>query len=47
MSMIKKSQADLQSFALQTNSKKDQNMYMKNSKKLQEAIDLLTPYLKN
>jgi uncharacterized membrane protein YcaP (DUF421 family) len=47
MSMIKKSQADLQSFALQTNSQKAQKMFTKNSKKLQDAIDLLTPYLKN
>ena len=46
MSMLKKSQADLQSFALQTNSQKAQKMFTQNSKKLQDAIDILIPYLK-
>lgn len=46
MAMIKKSKADLESFALQTDSEDAKEIYMKNPKKLQEAIDLLTPYLK-
>lgn len=46
MSMLKKSQADLESFALQTDAENAKKMYTKTSKKIQEAIDLLTPYLK-
>ncbi|GER70541.1 hypothetical protein BpJC7_18440 [Weizmannia acidilactici] len=47
MSMIKKSQSDLESFALQTDSDEAKKMYLKNAKKLQEAIDMLEPYLKS
>ena len=46
MSTLKKCEADLASFALQTESEEAKIMYSKNSKKLQEAILLLTPYLK-
>ncbi|MFS0777723.1 DUF421 domain-containing protein [Neobacillus sp. 3P2-tot-E-2] len=46
MSMLKKSQADLESFALQTDAENTKKMYTQTSKKIQEAIDLLTPYLK-
>ncbi|MFJ5762860.1 DUF421 domain-containing protein [Neobacillus sp. NPDC093182] len=46
MSMIKKGQADLETFALQTDAKDAKKMFIENSKKLQEAIDVLTPYLK-
>lgn len=46
MSMIKKGQADLETFALQTDAKDAKKMFIENSKKLQEVIDVLTPYLK-
>ncbi|MDR4947350.1 DUF421 domain-containing protein [Neobacillus cucumis] len=45
MTMIKKSQADLESFATQTEAEDAKQMYLKNSKKLKEVINLLTPYL--
>ncbi len=47
LATIKKCQADLELFALQTNSKPAKEMYGKNSKKLQDALDKLTPFLKN
>lgn len=46
MSIIKKCQADLESFALQTDSEDTKKIYEEDSKKIQEVIDLLTPYLK-
>lgn len=46
MSMIKKGQADLETFALQTDAKDAEKMFIENSKKLKEVIDVLTPYLK-
>jgi 23S rRNA G2069 N7-methylase RlmK/C1962 C5-methylase RlmI len=46
ISMIKKGQADLETFALQTDAKDAKKMFIENSKKLQEVIDVLTPYLK-
>lgn len=46
MSMLKKSQADLESFALQTDNENAKKMYTETSKKIQKAIDILTPYLK-
>ncbi|PLR78803.1 hypothetical protein CU633_03140 [Bacillus sp. V3-13] len=47
MAMVKKCQADLESFALETDSEKAKKMYEKNAKKLKETINLLTPYLKS
>jgi hypothetical protein len=46
MSMLKKSQADLESFALQTDAEHAKKMYLKTSKKIQKALEILTPYLK-
>ncbi|MEH7416448.1 DUF421 domain-containing protein [Neobacillus drentensis] len=46
MSSLKKCQADLESFALQTDSKEAKLLYKVNAQKLQEAINLLIPYLK-
>lgn len=46
MAMIKKCQADMESFALETNSATSQQMYQKNAKKLTEIITQLSPYLK-
>ena len=46
MSSLKKCQADLESFSLQTDSKAAKKLYKENAEKLQDAIDLLTPYLK-
>jgi uncharacterized membrane protein YcaP (DUF421 family) len=45
MAMLKKCQADLELFALETDSESAKNMYKKNSHKLTEAIEKLTPYL--
>lgn len=45
MAMIKKSQADLELFALETQSKNAKNMYNKSARRLQEVIDKLQPYL--
>ncbi|WP_191561639.1 DUF421 domain-containing protein [Metabacillus idriensis] len=44
---MKKCQADLELFALGTESKEAKHMYSKNSKKLQEAIDKVTYILKS
>lgn len=46
LSTLKKCQADLEKFALGTELKEVKQMYRKNSKKLQEAIDKVTPILK-
>lgn len=46
LSTMKKCQADLELFALGTKSKEAQDMYSKNSRKLQEAIDTVTPILR-
>ncbi|WP_045514157.1 DUF421 domain-containing protein [Bacillus amyloliquefaciens] len=46
LSTMKKCQADLESFALGTESKEAKQMYRLNSEKLQEAIDKVTPILK-
>jgi uncharacterized membrane protein YcaP (DUF421 family) len=45
LAMIKKCQADLELFALETESKEAKQMYNKNAAKLDEAINILTPYL--
>jgi uncharacterized membrane protein YcaP (DUF421 family) len=45
MAMIKKCQADLELFALETKSDKAKAIYNKNAKKLTEVIDILKPYL--
>ncbi|WP_019152383.1 DUF421 domain-containing protein [Robertmurraya massiliosenegalensis] len=46
LSVMKKCQADLELFALGTESKEAKQMYRLNSEKLQEAIDKVTPILK-
>jgi uncharacterized membrane protein YcaP (DUF421 family) len=46
LAMIKKCQADLELFSLGTDSQEAKDMYIKNAKKLSEALDRLTPYLK-
>jgi uncharacterized membrane protein YcaP (DUF421 family) len=46
LSTLKKCQADLELFALGTESKEAKQMYSINSLKLQEAIDKVTPILK-
>lgn len=46
LAMIKKCQADMESFALETNSETGKQMYIKNSQLLQDLITKLTPYLK-
>jgi len=43
---MKKCQADLELFALATENDQSKKMYDKNSEKLQQAIDLVRPYLK-
>ena len=45
LAMIKKCQADLELFALETESDKAKVMYNKNAKKLDEVISILQPYL--
>lgn len=45
LATLKKCQADLELFALATENKETKEMYQKNSKKTQEAIDLITPFL--
>lgn len=47
MAMMKKCQADLEIFSLETESENAKKMYEKNAKKLDEAIKLLDPYLSN
>lgn len=43
---LKKIQADLESFASQTNDEKTKTMYAEQAKKLQRVIDSVQPYLK-
>jgi len=45
MATLKKVQADLEIFALQTNCEKSKAMYKKNAKIIQQIIDKLNPYL--
>jgi uncharacterized membrane protein YcaP (DUF421 family) len=45
LATLKKTQADLEIFSLETQDELSKSMYMKNAKLLQEAIDKLTPYL--
>lgn len=45
LATLKKTQADLEIFSLETQDEKSKNMYEKNAKLLQETIDKLTPYL--
>jgi uncharacterized membrane protein YcaP (DUF421 family) len=47
MAMLKKCQADLESFALETQSPEVKKMYQKNSQRLTEAIEKLKPYLQS
>lgn len=47
MAMLKKCQADLEIFELETESPEAKEMYKKNAMKLNEAINILSPYLKN
>lgn len=44
---LKKAQADLELFALATENKQSQSVYWQNSEKLQKAIDLVEPHLRN
>ncbi|MFC3885929.1 DUF421 domain-containing protein [Bacillus songklensis] len=46
LAMLKKCQADLELFSLGTDSQEAKDMYIKNAKKLSEALERLTPYLK-
>lgn len=46
LAQIKKCQADLELFALATKNEQSKKMYEKNSKKLQQAIEIVEPYLK-
>ncbi|WP_442596276.1 DUF421 domain-containing protein [Neobacillus sp. D3-1R] len=43
--MLKKCQADLELFSLETNSESAKKMYTKNAKRVQEAIQKLEPFL--
>lgn len=45
LATLKKTQADLEIFSLETQDEKSKNMYEKNAKLLQATIDKLTPYL--
>ncbi|MEK5441621.1 DUF421 domain-containing protein [Fredinandcohnia sp. FSL W7-1320] len=47
LASIKKCQADLELFSLQTNNQSAKEMYQKNSEKLQEALEKVTPFLSN
>ena len=42
---MKKCQADLELYALATESEKAKAMYEKNAKKIEQAISTLTPFL--
>lgn len=46
LATMKKCQADLELFALATENQQSKDLYDKNSKKLQTAIEQITPYLK-
>jgi uncharacterized membrane protein YcaP (DUF421 family) len=45
LASLKKAQADLEIFSLETEDERAKALYMKNAKLLQETIDKLTPYL--
>lgn len=45
LATLKKCQADLELFALETENQESKQMYQKNSQKLQQVITLLEPYL--
>lgn len=45
LATLKKCQADLELFALATENKTSKEMYEKNSKKLQNTINIISPYL--
>lgn len=45
LATMKKCQADLELFALATENQQSKNLYEKNSKKLQTAIEQISPYL--
>lgn len=45
LASMKKCQADLELFALSTENQESKKMYQRNSKKLQNAIDTISPYL--
>ncbi|MFC4322369.1 DUF421 domain-containing protein [Litchfieldia salsa] len=47
LATMKKCQADLEIFALGTTNQQAKAMYVRNSEKLQQAIDKMTPVLKN
>ncbi|MUK90261.1 DUF421 domain-containing protein [Ornithinibacillus sp. L9] len=46
LATMKKCQADLELFALATENTQSKQLYEKNSKKLQEALNIVEPYLK-
>jgi len=46
LSQMKKCQADLELFALATDNQQSKSIYQKNSQRLQQAIDLMKPFLK-
>ncbi|WP_284139304.1 MULTISPECIES: DUF421 domain-containing protein [unclassified Virgibacillus] len=46
LATMKKVQADLELFALQTNNSQSKEMYQRNSKKMQTAIERIQPFLK-
>lgn len=46
LATMKKCQADLELFSLETKNEQSKKMYQVNSQKLQKAIDLISPYLK-
>ncbi|MFC3039932.1 DUF421 domain-containing protein [Virgibacillus xinjiangensis] len=45
LATLKKAQADLELFALATDNQTSKSMYERNSKRLQQAIDMITPYM--
>ncbi|MEH7255505.1 DUF421 domain-containing protein [Neobacillus niacini] len=47
LATLKKTQADLEIFSLETQDEQAKEMYKKNAKIVQDAIDKLTPYLSN
>jgi uncharacterized membrane protein YcaP (DUF421 family) len=47
LATLKKAQADLEIFSLQTDCEKSKAMYKRNASKLQDTIEKLSPYLNN
>lgn len=47
LATLKKCQADLELFALETKNNQSKEMYERNSQKLQQAINLMKPYIKS